>query len=364
MNKVFEQQYLSGEIEVHLTPQGNLAEKIRAGGAGIPAFFSPTGAGTLLETGKIPTKYAPDGKVLSYSKPREVREFNGKRYLLEESITGDFSFVKCWKADKDGNLVFHVTARNFNPDCATAGKIVIAEADEIVETGELKPDEIHCPGIFVDRVVKGIKEQKRIEKLTLKSASGGVNIACKSEEERQMRIRVAKRAANEIRPNMYVNLGIGMPTTVANFVDPDMNVYFHAENGLLGIGEYPEVGHEDPDLINAGKETVTIKKGGVILPSSMAFSVIRGGHLDMTILGGLQVAQNGDLANWIIPGKLVKGMGGAMDLVSSVKRVIVLMALTDKYGDKKFRKTVDLPVTGPSCVSTLITDQAVFDFTP
>jgi len=152
-----------------------------------------------------------------------------------------------------------------------------------------------------------------------------------------MRIRVAKRAANEIRPNMYVNLGIGMPTTVANFVDPSQNVYFHAENGLLGIGEYPEVGHEDPDLINAGKETVTIKKGGVILPSSMAFSVIRGGHLDMTILGGLQVAANGDLANWIIPGKLVKGMGGAMDLVSSVKRVIVLMALTDKFGDKKFR---------------------------
>lgn len=355
VNKVFEQQYLSGEIEVHLTPQGNLAEKIRAGGAGIPAFFSPTGAGTLLETGKIPTRYGPDGKVLSYSKPREVREFGGKRYLLEESITGDFSFVKCWKADKDGNLVFHVTARNFNPDCATAGKIVIAEADEIVETGELKPDEIHCPGIFVDRVVKGIKEQKRIEKLTLKSA-GGVQISAKSEEERQLRIRVAKRAANEIKPNMYVNLGIGMPTTVANFVDPNMNVYFHAENGLLGIGEYPEVGQEDPDLINAGKETVTIKKGGVILPSSMAFSVIRGGHLDMTILGGLQVAQNGDLANWIIPGKLVKGMGGAMDLVSSVKRVVVLMALTDKYGDKKFRKSVDLPVTGPGCVSTLITD--------
>lgn len=153
VNKVFEQQYLNGEVEVHLTPQGNLAEKIRAGGAGIPAFFSPTGAGTLLETGEIPVKYSPDGKVEKYSKPREVREFNGRRYLLEESITGDFSFVKCWKADKDGNLVFNVTARNFNPDCATAGKIVIAEADQIVEVGELKPDEIHCPGIFVDRVV-------------------------------------------------------------------------------------------------------------------------------------------------------------------------------------------------------------------
>lgn len=163
---------------------------------------------------------------------------------------------------------------------------------------------------------------------------------------------------------MYVNLGIGMPTTTANFVDPKLNVYFHSENGLLGIGEYPEPGTEDPDLINAGKETVTVKKGGVIVPSSMAFSIIRGGHLDISILGGLQVSQGGDLANWIIPGKLVKGMGGAMDLVSSVKKIIVLMALTDKYGDKKFRKTVDLPVTGPKCVSILITDKAVFEFTP
>jgi 3-oxoacid CoA-transferase len=136
VNSVFEQQYLNGELELHLTPQGNLAEKLRAGGAGIPAFFSPTGAGTLLETGKIPTRYCDKGKtVVSYSQPREVREFNGKRYLLEESLTGDFAFVKCWKADKDGNLVFHRTARNFNPDVATSGKIVIAEADYIVDVG-------------------------------------------------------------------------------------------------------------------------------------------------------------------------------------------------------------------------------------
>jgi 3-oxoacid CoA-transferase len=204
---------------------------------------------------------------VSYSKPREVREFNGKRFLLEESITGDFAFVKCWKADKDGNLVFHRTARNFNPDVATAGKIVIAEADHIVEVGELDPDEIHCPGVYVDRVFLGIKEEKRIEKLTLKTG-GGVKIAAKSEEEAKIRIKIAKRAAGEIKPNMYVNLGIGMPTTTANYVDPNLNVYFHSENGLIGTGEYPEPGMEDPDLINAGKETVTIKKGGVILTSS------------------------------------------------------------------------------------------------
>lgn len=259
---------MNGELELHLTPQGNLAEKLRAGGAGIPAFFSPTGRNTLLEQGKIPTRYCNQGKtVVSYSAPREVREFNGKKYLLEESLTGDFAFVKCWKADRDGNLVFHRTARNFNPDVATAAKVVIAEADQIVEVGDLDPDEIHCPGIYVDRVFQGVKEEKRIEKLTLKTGSG-IKISAKSDEEAKMRIKIAKRAAGEIKKNMYVNLGIGMPTTTANFVDPSLNVYFHSENGLLGTGEYPDPGFEDPDLINAGKETVTVKKGGVIIPSS------------------------------------------------------------------------------------------------
>ena len=222
-----------------MTPQGNLVEKIRAGGAGIPAFYSPVGAGTILETGKIPIRYADKGKrVVAYSTPRETRVYNGKKYLLEEAITGDFAFVKCYKADKDGNLIFHKTARNFNPDVATAAKVVIAEADYIVEVGDLGPDEIMCPGIYVDRVVLGIKEQKRIEKLSLKMGSS-VAISAKSEEERLIRIKVAKRAAAEIGPNMYANLGIGMPTTTANYIDPKLNVYFHSENGLLGIGEYP-----------------------------------------------------------------------------------------------------------------------------
>lgn len=153
-----------------------------------------------------------------------------------------------------------------------------------------------------------------------------------------MRIKIAKRAAGEIKRNMYVNLGIGMPTTTANYVDPSLNVYFHSENGLLGIGEYPDVGEEDPDLINAGKETVTIKKGGAIMHSSMTFDIIRGDHLDISILGGLQVGANGDLSNWVIPGKLIKGMGGAMDLVSSVRRIIVVMSLLDKGGSYKLRK--------------------------
>ena len=219
------------------------------------------------------------------------------------------------------------------------------------------------PGIFVDRVVKGINELKVIEKLSLNTGSG-VQISAKTAAEKEMRIRVARRAAAEIKPNMYVNLGIGMPTTTANFVDPNMNVFFHGENGLVGIGGYPKPGMEDPDLINAGKETVTVARGGSCVASSMAFSIIRGNHLDVSILGGLEVSANGDLSNWIIPGKLVKGMGGAMDLVASVRRIIVLMNLTDKYGDKKFKKTGTLPITGSKCTSMLIGNEAVFEWTP
>jgi 3-oxoacid CoA-transferase len=157
--------------------------------------------------------------VTNFNFKREVREFNGKKYMLEHALTGDYAFVKCYKADKEGNLTFHRTARNFNPEIATAGKIVIAEADYIVEVGQLDPDEIHVPSVYVDRVVRGIKEQRRIEKLTLKMGSS-VSIAAKSEEERKTRIKIAKRSAGEIKPNSYVNLGIGMPTTTANFVDP------------------------------------------------------------------------------------------------------------------------------------------------
>ena len=215
----------------------------------------------------------------------------------------------------------------------------------------------------MDRVVKGVNYIKPIESLVLKTGSG-VSIAAKSETERQNRIRVARRAANEIKDGMYVNLGFGMPTTTASFVDPNFNVIFQGENGLIGIGAYPRPGQEDPDLINAGKESVTVRKGGSIVQSSLSFSMIRGGHLDLSMLGALQVAQNGDICNWIIPGKLVKGIGGAMDLCSCVKKIIVLMALTDKYGDKKFKKQSTLPITGSKCVKMLISNEAVFEFTP
>jgi 3-oxoacid CoA-transferase/3-oxoacid CoA-transferase subunit A len=165
-NKEFERQYLKGELEVELCPQGTLAERIRAGGAGIPAFFTPTGAGTAVSDGGLPLKYARDGSVAKASPKKETREFDGKPHVLEPAIKGDYAIVKAWKGDRFGNLVYRHTAMNFNPMMAAAGRVTIAEVEELVEVGTLDPDTIHTPSIFVQRIIKGEKYEKRIERRT------------------------------------------------------------------------------------------------------------------------------------------------------------------------------------------------------
>lgn len=326
----------AGTLQVELMPQGTLAEALRAAGAGIGGFFTPTGADTPLTEGK------------------ETRVLNGRNMVFVEPLRANVALLRAFKADAAGNSQYRMTESNFNTAAATAADIVIAEVEHIVPVGEIEPEHVHTPCCFVDYLVQA--------SIGIEELGSSASVSASNKKTDAGRENMARAALAEISPGDVVNLGIGIPTLVADLISPDDGIILHTENGLLGVGPEPESGGALEYPVNAGKIPVTALSGASYFDSAASFGMIRGGHVDVAIMGGLQVDEHANLANWAVPGKPLLGVGGAMDLASGANKLIVTMTHTARDGSSKVVSKCNLPLTATGVVDVLITDLAVFRF--
>ena len=325
-----------GIVEYELIPQGTLAEALRAGGAGIGGFYTPTAAGTPIAAGK------------------ETKIIDGVEQVFVKGIRGNVAFIRAWKADTAGNLIYRMTEQNFNRAMATAADLVIAEVEEIVPEGTLDPNYIHTPGCYIDYLVQAT--------LTLEDLGSSASVS-KGKKVSEDRMNMAKRALQELKKGDVVNLGIGIPTLVADLITPKHGVILHTENGMLGVGPEPVDGGGAMNYpVNAGKIPVTAVPGSSYFDSAESFAMIRGKHVDIAVMGGLEVDEHANLANWAVPGQPLLGVGGAMDLASGAKTLIITMNHNNRDGSSKIVPTCTLPLTTLGSVDMVITELAVFKY--
>lgn len=325
-------------LEVELVPQGILVERLRCAGAGLGPFYSPVGHDTVLADGK------------------ERREFNGQGYVLEQPLRLDFALIYACKADRAGNLVFRGANQNFGPSFAKAAGVVIAEVDEIVETGRLDPDEVDLSGIFVDRVVQSPEPRTPEWREPRAEEDQRQYLGRPGLTPRQLGARIA-----ELLPeHSYVNLGVGLPTLVSDNLR-GRDVSLHAENGLLGYGARLSAQDADEDIYNAASEPVALRDGASAFDTVEAFEMARGGRLDAVVLGAYQVASDGSFANWTTPQMGGGAIGGAMDLVVRPGKLLIAMWHCERSGRPKVVRDCRYPVTGTSCVDLVVTDLAVIE---
>ena len=338
-----ESQVAAGEIELELVPQGILVERLRAGAAGLAGFYSPVGVDTELAEGK------------------EIRKFGDEEFAFEPAMTVDFALLRAYRADTRGNLQFRGGSQNFNPAFAKAARTTIVEVDEIVPAGELPPDAIQLPGIFVDRVVQA-EVVPTVDQLRTSTKTRSVSPTDRHSydgKEGLSREEMAHRVARLLPEPSYVNLGLGIPTLVSSFVR-DRDVVLHAENGILGYGEIVPDDQADLDHYNAGGEFVSLNPGASFFDSVTSFEIARSGRLDAVVLGAYQVSAGGDIANWRTPGMAGGAIGGAMDLTIKRNRVIAVLNHTDRKGRPKLVEECTFPPTSKGCVDTIVTDLGLF----